>query len=241
MNQKKQSKMMAILALCISVLGLTLGFAAFSNTLTISSSATVTPDASDFKLKLYGMDKSIENDDINMEDSELISLLTSSTNLAPIIEVENMMYPSTGPIAVIDNDTLTLKGLNAEFTGPDHNVIYPFLIKNEGQYDAYTNIATYQNPTHTCEAGEGTTESLAAKACENMKFRLSVGYLDETSQKIKWDINDYVDATGNLKLEKGKFFVAYIQLEYDYSEDRVDGPMTVKWSDLKLTFTTSAQ
>ena len=55
MRKNQKQKIMAIVALCISVLGLTLGFAAFSNTLTISSSATVTPDSKDFKLVLYGV------------------------------------------------------------------------------------------------------------------------------------------------------------------------------------------
>ena len=41
MKRERQAKWVSIIALCISVLGLTLGFAAFSNTLTISSSATV--------------------------------------------------------------------------------------------------------------------------------------------------------------------------------------------------------
>ena len=45
-----------IAALCISVVGLTLGFAAFSNVLTISSGATVSPDRSDFKLVAYGIE-----------------------------------------------------------------------------------------------------------------------------------------------------------------------------------------
>ena len=41
---------MVIVALCVAALCLTLGFAAFSNTLTISSSATVTPEEADFKI-----------------------------------------------------------------------------------------------------------------------------------------------------------------------------------------------
>ena len=55
MKRNRQAKIVAILSLCVSVVGLTLGFAAFSNTLTISSSTTVSPDESDFKLVLYGL------------------------------------------------------------------------------------------------------------------------------------------------------------------------------------------
>ena len=55
MKRNRQSRIVEILALCASVLGLTLGFAAFSNTLTISSSTTASLDESDFKLVLYGL------------------------------------------------------------------------------------------------------------------------------------------------------------------------------------------
>ena len=54
MEKNKKTKTLAIIALIISILGLTLGFAAFSNTLTISSSATVSPDESDFNINVYG-------------------------------------------------------------------------------------------------------------------------------------------------------------------------------------------
>ena len=241
MRKQQKQKVMAIVALCISVLGLTLGFAAFSNTLTISSSATVTPDSSDFKLKLYGLSQTYETENIDFDDIESIALLDSPTTLAPIIETINMSYPATGDIAIIDNENLTIKGLKANFTGPDHSIEYPFLIKNEGEYDAYFNLAKYQDPTHTCEAGEETTLSLMEKACEKMKFSLDVGYIDETTSKIEWNISNLVDATGNVKLSKGEYFVAKIVLSYKYSTDRVDGPMSVKWEDLKLEFTSNAQ
>lgn len=48
--ENRSSKIVAIVALCVGVVGLSLGFAAFSNTLTISSSATVTPSADTFKV-----------------------------------------------------------------------------------------------------------------------------------------------------------------------------------------------
>lgn len=43
-------KTIALVALVVSVLGLSIGFAAFSSTLTINSSATVTPDKASFKI-----------------------------------------------------------------------------------------------------------------------------------------------------------------------------------------------
>lgn len=48
--QERNSKVIAIVALCVGVVGLSLGFAAFSANLTVSSSASVTPNANTFIL-----------------------------------------------------------------------------------------------------------------------------------------------------------------------------------------------
>ena len=54
MRRVLQTKIVSIIALVIAVGVMTIGIAAFSSTLTISSSATVKPDESGFQLKMYG-------------------------------------------------------------------------------------------------------------------------------------------------------------------------------------------
>ncbi|MBQ3511969.1 MAG: hypothetical protein IJA30_06735 [Bacilli bacterium] len=49
MEKERQIKLLSIIALVVAITGMTLGFAAFSTTLNISSSATVTPNSEDFK------------------------------------------------------------------------------------------------------------------------------------------------------------------------------------------------
>ena len=48
MERDRSAKIIAIVALCIAIVGLSIGFAAFSSNLTISSSANVKPDPSSF-------------------------------------------------------------------------------------------------------------------------------------------------------------------------------------------------
>ena len=48
MERDRSAKIIAIVALCVAVVGLSIGFAAFSNNLTIKSNATVTPNQNDF-------------------------------------------------------------------------------------------------------------------------------------------------------------------------------------------------
>ena len=50
MEKTRQIKILSIVALVVAIAGMTLGFAAFSTTLSISSSATVTPNSDDFKV-----------------------------------------------------------------------------------------------------------------------------------------------------------------------------------------------
>ena len=56
MEKERQVKLLSIIALVVAITGMTLGFAAFSTTLNISSSATVTPNSSDFKINVYGFE-----------------------------------------------------------------------------------------------------------------------------------------------------------------------------------------
>ena len=58
--ENRSSKVIAIVGLIAGVVGLSLGFAAFSNTLTIKAAADVTPDQATFNVDL-----SWSNDDIN--------------------------------------------------------------------------------------------------------------------------------------------------------------------------------
>lgn len=54
MEKDRQVKVLSIIALLVAVVGMSLGFAAFSVTLNISSSATVKPSSDNFKLQIYG-------------------------------------------------------------------------------------------------------------------------------------------------------------------------------------------
>ena len=55
---RNKTKIIAVIAIIIAALGIGIGFAAFSSTLTISSSATVTPSADTFKVVFGNSDMS---------------------------------------------------------------------------------------------------------------------------------------------------------------------------------------
>ena len=99
MKNSRQTKLLVIIALVLALTGMSLGFAAFSSTLSISSSASVTPNSSDFKIKIYGYSETTTDNIFN------INAYTSETTGYGFDE-------STGnalnTVALINNTNLTI-------------------------------------------------------------------------------------------------------------------------------------
>ena len=105
MERKDSTRIIAIIAVVVAVIGLSVGFAAFSNTLTIKSSANVTPSATDF--------------DVNFSNSNTAEQAGDVTGVGT--------NNATGDTATIDNtDSPTISGLKANFTEPGQTVTYSF-------------------------------------------------------------------------------------------------------------------
>lgn len=119
MERKRNGKVIAIIALIVGIIGLSLGFAAFSTSLNITSSANVQIDASVWKVGFSIEDNAITSGTVNGE-----------TNLG-------------------NNGTLTLtqfvisQGTKAQLsTTNGSKVEYDFYIVNEGDIDAFLNSVT---------------------------------------------------------------------------------------------------
>ena len=95
---ERSSKIIAVAALCVAVVGLTLGFAAFSNTLTIESSANVKPDASTFNVDFSSSNSALENNPV-----------------APVLEPGTL---NAGSATISNVGNPTISGLEVEFTEP---------------------------------------------------------------------------------------------------------------------------
>ena len=124
------------------------GFAAFSNTLTIKSSAEVTPSQSQF--------------DVNLSGASASETTTVTPTLSPASD-----GPS-GTNATIDNsgtNSAEIQNLHATFTKPGQTVTFG------------TATGAASTETKVCTAGSGTTASTVESACEGISLTLSVGSL----------------------------------------------------------------
>lgn len=161
MEKNRSSKVIAVVALCVAIVGLTLGFAAFSNTLNIKSSATVNPSGEAFNVDFSSSDAAVETDPVTptKDPSSLVAGNATINN---------------------SGSNPQISGLTATFTEPGQSATYTFYVHNIGEYDAFLKSITYNNATSgdtfkVCTAGEETTDSLVQAACDDITVSVTVG------------------------------------------------------------------
>lgn len=215
--ENKGTKIIAVIALAVAVSGFTIGFAAFSNTLSISSSAEVSPEGSKF--------------DVNFSTSGTEELPGTVTPTLNPTSVNNF----TADNATINNDSApTITGLHANFTEPGQKAEYNFYVHNAGEYIAYLNSVTFANieqqtSSKKCTAKEGTTQSLVDAACEDINITVQVG--ENVYQASEANI------TGK-SLELDAYSPVKVTIEYKINSNIniADGDFDVAFGDITLTY-----
>lgn len=173
MEKQRQIKILSIVALVLAISAMTLGFAAFSTTLSISSSATVTPSSEDFKVVFSSSEFGVATDEIVPDPTdETISATPAKVN------------------------GLSLSDVQVSFTKPGGAVSYSFYIYNAGNYDAYITDINFGNKS--CIAESGTTESLMQKACDDIYISVT-GFSNSNVVLDSIVLNDYVIKPGKSK------------------------------------------
>ena len=241
MRKNRQMQLILILAICVSIVGISLGFAAFSNTLTISSSAIVKPDQKDFFLRAYGLAEA------NMDEDLWSYEPYKSTNIS-----KPFIYGGSATDAVIESSNgengkneITISNLHMTWTEPDQAVEYWFMIKNEGHYDAYIAQSEFDklvnlNESIICTAITGTSEDMVENACDYMDIHIEAHSSDQTIQLDK----DGGTGENYIKINKytseSDFDYITIALVIQYKLDaRADGDFKVTFPNISLEFTSA--
>ena len=231
MEKERQVKLLSIIALVVAIAGMTLGFAAFSTTLTISSSATVTPNSEDFKIVAYGLPEGY--DEALIQGNPLaIEEYTSTTSVHPVLggkwnDTDMPYNASIGKISSANN-SIVISNIHVELKKEYENAIYPIVIKNEGQYNSYMTVETVGE--RICTAADGNMTESMEDACE--KFNWRVDFADKTG--------DAIDIENSFMLSKGEFIIVAVDLYNYYGEKPVpDGAMDIIFPDIKFTFSTT--
>ncbi len=211
----KNSKILIIMVLIVGVIGLSIGFSAFSKNLDINSTATVTPDPSNFKVLFSSSETAVETNPITPGG-----------------------HNGTGTNAIIDNkDPLHPKitGMKATFTGPDQSADYSFYVRNEGKYTAY--LKKIEFGKKTCTAKPGTSQILVDEVCKKTSLFITVG--EQVNTKALENTRDNIT---NHPLEKNSSERIYLWIGYLRNFDNpplADGDFDVEFGDITLTYSTT--
>ena len=213
MEKQRNIKILSIIALIVAIAGMSLGFAAFSATLNISSSASVTPSSSNFSVGFYPSE-------IPTLDDGVITPATSGG--------------ATGNNVTLSPASTTISGLKANFTEPGQTIEYSFYVGNEGEYDAYLRAINFLNVSgktsnKVCTPGTGTTASLVEATCEAITMTVEVNGTIATSTNTS--------ISGNT-LAKGAFAEVKVTISYAENGARADGPFTVDFGGISLDYST---
>lgn len=230
MEKTRQMKMLSIVALVLAITAMTLGYAAFSTTLNISSSATVTPNSDDFKVNVYGFETF---DDFEQFQSNDLSIDGISLSDSKAIAVEENAS-ATSTIANINNSAHTITNIKAEFSSEDNAVTYPFIIKNEGKYDVYVDTSPFNDGSEfrvnpVCTPGEGASLELVNSACS--KLHLTVFIVNRETGETEHVYNQ------NYKIKVNQYIILAVGIESSGSYP--DGPFTAEFPEIKLNFSTA--
>ncbi len=209
MNESKSYKIIAIVALLLGIVGVTLGYAAFSSTLTISSSAEVKPDPSTFNVDFSSSNSAVE-----------------ANPIVPTLSAQVTNFTATN--ATIDNTSdPTISNLKATFTEPGQSVSYTFYAYNAGEYIAYLNSIIFQG-SKTCTGKTGTTQALVDTACTGIDLSIKVGNEAVTSASVS-------SLTGHSLGINGAEEIT-VTISYAAGSGRADGDFDVTLPDIVLTY-----
>ncbi len=213
-----RNKTIIIVALIVAVASVTIGFAAFSSTLRISSSATVTPSDSTFQNQVYF--------------TNYTGGACTKTK-ATTVTASRTSSGSTATSGTVTNGT-SISGLSVSMT-KDQFANYDVCVYNASPYTAY--LKTVQIGQPTCTAGEGATTSLVQSACKFMFLSVYLGNFEkEGHQGTTFDVNNHSLAPG----ETEKLTIGINYDIYNGSGDivYVDGPWSVEFGTTTLTYST---
>ena len=229
MEKDRRARVVAIAALLVGVVGLSLGFAAFTNTLTIKSSAEVTVDDDTFNVDFSKQSASVV-------DGTLAGTPNPATN------------GPTAADATIDNSTAgapKITGLKATFTEPGQKVTYSFYTKNAGALKAYLTNVNFANATggsanKVCTAKTGTDQTLVNSACNGITLKLTLGSEDFTATTAR---ASFATATAH-DLEKNGTSpdseAVTVEIAYAAGSAQADGDFDVAFGDITLNYSSVA-
>ena len=224
--ESRKRKGLLIVIVVLAVFGLSLGFAAYSQTLTVKSSAEFNPDDINFNVDFSKASDSVVGGEVTPTLSPSDSQNFTATN---------------GVIDNSDSGNAVIKNLHAVFTKPGQSVTYSFYTKNAGDLKAFLKSVTFYNVsgesvTKKCTPKASTTPSLVESACSGIKLKLIVGSEEFTETKVR---NQFESPTAHDLAKNGSEQIKVI-ISYEDGSELADGGFDVSFGDIILLYTSNS-
>lgn len=196
MEKDRGFKVMAVVALLVAVVSLTIGYANYSSTLTIEGQGKV---ASGWDVHFVGA---------NGSEGGAVGVSASG-------------YAEDAGTAAIDTDTTVIKGIDFTFYAPGDSVDYTFKVKNAGQIDAI--LDSINVGALTCTAENSADNAAATTICGQLTATLTgVAENDELAKgnttdtvtlSIEWPTqpSDMDPLNGDINVSMGATTLIYKQ------------------------------
>ena len=214
MINEKSSKRISILALLVAIIGLSIGFAAYSTTLKIYERPNLEPNNNTFRVRFSSVDyKTI-----------------------PSVVIASTSQGANADFAIINNNNKTgqketiampkITNLHAQFTKPGQSVTYSFYARNDGEYKAYLKAINFGEKT--CIKTDGTVlDELVKTACSNITMKVNI------DGRVYNSTNNDVIA-GPINIDESVPIV--VTISYEKGGNTVKTPFKVDFGDVSLLY-----
>ncbi len=218
MRRGRNNQVTLIILLVVIIAGMSVGFAAFSRSLTISSSASVKPNESDFGVTVYGTELTSE-EITNFEGTadELYNSTTKTTfwDYSNIVNGTKKIPSATNASITNNGSNFSINNINVTFDTQEQTALYPLIIKNTGKYDVYFNkneTRYSQGSTANCKQTEGGNQ-VGNKELESLCKNMVVVIEPQNNQEF---IKTYKLVPG----ESVEFYILIVPVIEYYSSDQ---------------------
>ncbi len=224
MEKDRGFKIVAVVALVIGVIGLSIGFAAFSKTLVIDSASVTTTERANV-----------------FETAIAYSTRTGETAAVIADTVSNVTDINAG---VASNATWSGISFKIDSNASSASVAFRAYIANDSDYDAYLKAISSSGQYITCTASAGTTDALVQGVCQDMTVTVTVsGATADGSDTITYNKAANVDYTTGtpvqIKLASGASRSVIVRFDYSTSSVLPDGDFTVTIPAISLDYTSN--
>lgn len=208
-SNEKFVRYIAIIALLIAVVGVSVGFAALTNTVNIKAGA-----------------------EVRYPNPDSVAVLSTDDDSSQ----QGTVTPTTTGGATGDNASLgtdTIQNMKAHFTAPGQSVTYSFYAYNGSSFISYLNSVVFGAKTCTPAQTNGGTQSYVTAACADISMSITAG----TGAGAATFTTDNTNVTGHSVAAGGSEPIV-VTITYATGGAVADGDFDVDFGTTVLTYST---